>query len=50
MKANDAVETVMKVLNDLRESVDDEQGSLRESHRKNTEWYTKTIGQLSSLA
>ncbi len=31
-KANDAVDRVMRVLNDLRASVDDEEAKLRESH------------------
>ena len=31
-KANDAVDKVMRVLNDLRASVDDEVAKLRKSH------------------
>jgi hypothetical protein len=49
-KANDAVDKVMRVLNDLRASVDDEEAKLRQTHDEQEAYFASSISDLQGIA
>ncbi len=48
-KAGDAVDTVMKVLNDLKQSALDERKELDKTHKQKEDFYAEQISELSSI-